>query len=163
MPHTTFFFHSIWWSQIDLTLYKQNAFERINSLNVQMRAQINEIHICMNTLFNDVHSTFSRETSKIWSRQKQTHNKLCFSRCACVCVCVHDGKLWNPIIFHSIRLKKGISICFYSHLWWDISEQKSDKSEQSNAINCVHHQANMRSHLMCSILKRMPACASHFQ
>lgn len=47
-----------------------------------------------------------------------------------MCECVRDGKLWNPIIFHSICL---------------FQSRKRDKNEQNAVINCVHHQANMRS------------------
>lgn len=91
---------------------KTNAFERINSLNVQMRAQMNEIHICMNTLV--VHSTISSKNPKFdLDKSKQTIN--CVSLAVNVCVCAR----WE--IMKSDHFSFDLPL---SHLWGDISEQK---------------------------------------
>lgn len=113
-------------------------------------AQMNEIHICMNTLF--VHSTFSRENHKFdLDKSKQTING------AALAVWVRASVRWEIMKSDHFSFDF-IKLAFFPFMMRHFRVERRDKNEQNTVINCVHHRPTC-DHPMCSILKRMPACA----
>lgn len=91
-------------------------------------------------------------------KSKPTINWAALSLCVCV-----DGKLWNPIIFHSIclREKKAFRLAFSPiFLMRHFRAEKETKMNKAT-WSIVSTTKPTCDHLTCTILKRMPACARH--